>query len=88
MLVCSARGGEFKCEAMDCRQGCGGKDWWCEGAFKGSAEWLVLLFLLWPNQSISLNGRRTLVLAGVLGLKLRMPVELVRGGMALGEAKG
>jgi hypothetical protein len=80
MSVCSVRGGEFNCEAMV----------W-GGAFKGSAEWLVLLFLLWPSQSISLSGRRTLVLEGclaTLAFRLRMPVELVRGGMALGEAKG
>ena len=92
MSVCSVRGGEFSCEAMVWGQGCCNDCGW-KGAFKGSAEWLVLLFLLWPNQSISLRGRRTLVLEGclaapVFAFKLRMPVELVRGGMALGEAKG
>ena len=74
----------MRCGVMVC--GC-----CCRWACSGSAEWLVLLFLLWPNQSISLSGRKTLVLEGCLGrfgLGFRMPVELVRGGMALGEAKG
>jgi hypothetical protein len=64
----------------------------CRWGFSGSTEWLVLLFLLWPSQSISLSGRRTDVLEGgclrLPELGFRMPVELVRGGMALGEAKG
>ena len=65
--------------------------WGCRCAFSGSAEWLVLLFLLCPSQSISLSGRKTLVREGcfrLLPLRFRMPVELVRGGMALGDAKG
>jgi hypothetical protein len=49
-----------------------------------------LLFLLWLIQSISLNGCSTLLLycLRLLPLRLRMPVELVRGGMAFGDAKG
>lgn len=77
-------GGELSCGVMAC-------GWCCKWAFSGSAEWFVLLFLLWANQSISLSGRKTLVLEGCLGmfgLGFGMPVELVRGGMALGEAKG
>jgi len=58
-------------------------------AFNGSAEWLVLLFLLWLIQSVSLSGRRTLLRCLLmLLLRFRMPVELVRGGMAFGDAKG
>lgn len=73
---------------MVCRGSrCGGG--WCRKALRGSAEWLVLLFLLWPSQFVSLRGRRTLLRClTLLPLRLRMPVELVRGGMALGEAKG
>lgn len=48
----------------------------------------VLLFLLWLIQSISESGRRTLW-RGLAGCAfVTWPVELVRGGMAFGEAKG
>jgi hypothetical protein len=57
-------------------------------AFRPSSEWLVLLFLLWLIQSSSLSGRSTLDLACLMLLPFRIPVELVRGGMAFGEAKG
>jgi hypothetical protein len=57
-------------------------------ALRASSEWLVLLFLLWLIQSTSLSGRRTLERCLVMAVPLRMPVELVRGGMALGDAKG
>lgn len=62
-------------------------DTWRKCAFSGSAEWNVLLFLLCPSQSISLSGRKTLVRCLRL-LPFSMPVELVRGGMAFGEANG
>lgn len=60
-------------------------------AFSGSAEWLVLLFLLCAIQSVSLSGRRTLLVDDCLmlfPLRLTIPVELVRGGIALGDANG
>jgi hypothetical protein len=47
-----------------------------------------LVFLLWLIQSTSLSGRSTLDLCCLRLLPLSMPVELVRGGMAFGEAKG
>ena len=55
---------------------------------KGSVEACdVLLFLLWLIQTTSLSGRRTLP-RWVTLCPFSMPVELVRGGMALGDAKG
>lgn len=48
----------------------------------------VLLFLLWLIQSISESGRRTLWRGFTACPYVTCPVELVRGGMAFGEAKG
>lgn len=65
--------------------------WSRRWGLRGSAEWLVLLFLLCAIQSVSLKGRRTLLVDGCLmlfPLRLVIPVELVRGGIALGEANG
>ena len=57
-------------------------------ALSSSCEWLVLVFLLWLIQSTSLSGRSTLDRCCLRLFPLRMPVELVRGGIAFGEAKG